>query len=250
MGDTVRGSGHAGNVRDTCDRACGLSVGRDAAIDSVGSREVLVLALAGLEGAIDGVVGSVIGATNTIEDVLAVVVSIRASRVAGLEAEEVVPDEIVPLNNLISRSSEHVAIHNTSHRVTAEVSTVGVHLAPGIDSKDVDRSLVNEADSLDVVRSPHELHALQGIRRDQTCAMNGLGAVCDHDALNVSDFPTVLGWSPKTKVVDGVEVRSLTERVLSCGGSIANVVPVLVSTDETDVRVDTVRKVGRCREPL
>lgn len=41
--------------------------------------------------------------------------------------------------------------------------------------------------------------------------------------------------------VDGVEVRSLAERVLSCGGSIANVVPVLVSTDETDVRVDTVR---------
>lgn len=49
---------------------------------------------------------------------------------------------------------------------THEVGTVGVHLASGIVSKDVDGSLVDESDSLDIIRSPHKLHALQGTSRN------------------------------------------------------------------------------------
>lgn len=143
-----------------------MSIRRDLTIQSVRSREVLVLALAGLECAVLGVVGSVVSTTDAIEDVFTVVFSIRSGGIASLETEEVITDEVVPLNDLVGSPSEYVAVHHTSHGIPAEVGTVGVHLASGIVSKDVDGSLVDESDSLDIIRSPHKLHALQGTSRN------------------------------------------------------------------------------------
>lgn len=96
MGNTVGRCGHAGGVRDGGDgaeRFSGLSVGHDLAIQGVGSREVLVLTLARLEGAVLGVVGGVVVAADTVVDVLTEVGSVGAVGVAGLEAELVSTDE-------------------------------------------------------------------------------------------------------------------------------------------------------------
>lgn len=80
--------------------------------------------------------------------------------------------------------------------------------------------------------------------------MNGLCAVGDHDTLDVSNLATILGRSPKAEVVNGVKVRSLTERILSCGSGVTYIVPMLLSTDESDIGVDTVRQICRRRESL
>ena len=40
--------------------------------------------------------------------------------------------------------------------------------------------------------------------------------------------------------VDRVEVAGLAERVLALGGPVANVVPVLVATDEANIGIDFV----------
>lgn len=60
---------------------------------SVDTREVLALALAGLEDTINVRSRGVVLAANTIEDVLAVVLSVGTSRVANLEAEHVATHE-------------------------------------------------------------------------------------------------------------------------------------------------------------
>jgi hypothetical protein len=62
-----------------------LGVSRcDAVSTGVDTWEVLVLALARLEGSVLGIVGSIVGAANTIEDVLAVTSVVGAIRVTGL----------------------------------------------------------------------------------------------------------------------------------------------------------------------
>ena len=53
----------------------------------VDPREILVIAEAGFEGAILGVVGGVVGAADTVVDVLAEVGGGGVGRVAGFEAE-------------------------------------------------------------------------------------------------------------------------------------------------------------------
>ena len=59
----------------------------------VDAREILICTLAGLKSAILGVVGSVVGTSDTVEDVFTVAGGVRASRVTGLEAEEVPTEE-------------------------------------------------------------------------------------------------------------------------------------------------------------
>lgn len=90
MRDTVGAGGDSGLVRhggNGTELFRGLSVGHDSAIDSVDTGVVLVVALARLKGAILRLVRDVVRTTNTIEDVLAEVGSIGASRVTSLLAE-------------------------------------------------------------------------------------------------------------------------------------------------------------------
>ena len=60
---------------------------------SVDAGEVLVGTLAGLKSTVLGVVRSVVGTPDTVEDMFTVASSVGASRVAGLEAEEVPAEE-------------------------------------------------------------------------------------------------------------------------------------------------------------
>jgi len=104
VGDTVGRGRNFGLVRDGTDRTQRLRrlrVGLDlTARISVNSGEVLVVTVARLECTVLGVVGGVVGAPNTIVDVLAEVGSVGASRVTDLEAEHTTSHEIVPLDDL------------------------------------------------------------------------------------------------------------------------------------------------------
>lgn len=78
-----------------------MGVGLDLAGGiSVDAGEVLVGTLAGLKSTVLGVVRSVIGTSDTVEDMLAVVGGIGASRVTDLETENVAAHEVVPLDDL------------------------------------------------------------------------------------------------------------------------------------------------------
>jgi len=97
VSDTVGRSGDLGLVwhgADSTQRFRRLSVGLDLTTwIGVDAGVVLVVTLAGLESAVFGVVGGVVGTSNTIVNMLAEVSSIGASRVTGLEAEEVPTEE-------------------------------------------------------------------------------------------------------------------------------------------------------------
>ena len=70
-----------------------MSVDFDFAVFNVDTREVLVVALAVPKHAIDSVVGGVVAATDTIEDVSAEVSSVGFGLIASLEAEGICADE-------------------------------------------------------------------------------------------------------------------------------------------------------------
>jgi len=75
---------------DGTQRLGGLSVGLDLAGGiGIDAGEVLVVTIARLEGTIPGVVGGIVGASDTIENVFAEASSVGTGRVAGFEAEEV-----------------------------------------------------------------------------------------------------------------------------------------------------------------
>ena len=64
-----------------------MSVRHDLAIGGVNAREVLVVTLADLEGAVLRIAGCIVGTTDAVVDVLTIVSGMRASRVAKLQAE-------------------------------------------------------------------------------------------------------------------------------------------------------------------
>jgi hypothetical protein len=79
-----------------------LSIGANNSISaSVNTREVLVIAQAALEDTVDIGSRSVIRATNTIKDMLAVVSGIWTSRITSLETEHIGSHEVVPFDNLL-----------------------------------------------------------------------------------------------------------------------------------------------------
>ena len=97
MGDAVGRSGDPGLVWHGGDgsqrlRRLLVSLGRAGGI-GVDAGEVLVVTLARLEGTVSGVVGSIVGASDTVEDVFAEASSVGSSRVADLEAKEICTEE-------------------------------------------------------------------------------------------------------------------------------------------------------------
>ena len=61
----------------------------------------MVVTLAGRESTVLDIVRGIVGASNTVEDMLAVVGSVGAIGVAGLKAESVAAHEVVPLDDLL-----------------------------------------------------------------------------------------------------------------------------------------------------
>ena len=88
----------------------------------------------------------------------------------------------------------------STHRTTHEVSTVGVKLSSTIVSLDVDLSLIDETDDLDVVGGLGELDTGEGTTRDEASAVALLGAPSDDLTLSVGDGRVGGGRSPETEV--------------------------------------------------
>lgn len=69
--------------------------------------------------------------------------------------------EVMPLNNLSPSgsiaSSECLGKHDSTKGISSSVSTVGIHFTTIVTSLDVDLSLVDETDYLDIGRSSCEL---------------------------------------------------------------------------------------------
>lgn len=127
---------------------------------------------------------------------------------------------------------------------------MGVHLSTEVVGKDAEGRLVNESDGLNVVRGLHPLDTLQSTSGDQTRSVAGLGAVSNHFSFDASNILAELGRTPETEVIDGVEVHGLAQRILASGGSITDVVSLLLATNETYVGVDAVGQSGGVREPF
>lgn len=210
--------GNASGVRDGDDGARGLGVGDNLPVGRVRSGVILVLALACLEDAVSCVAGAVEVDADAVEDVLAEVVVIGATGVAELHAEAVATDEVVPFNGLDWGAGKIIREHDASHGVSAEISTVGVHLTSPVVLEDVDLGLVDETDDLNIVGGLHELDTGQGTRGDQTGTMARLRAVGDHDTLDITDLTAHVRGTPKAEVVKAIQPRSLAERVLVLRG--------------------------------
>jgi len=250
--DAVGRDGDAGDVRnsgDGAERFSGLLVGGDGSVGAgVDAREVLGFTLAGLEDVLLSVVGCVEGASDAVEDVLAVAGGVGAGRVADFEAELVGSHEVVPFDTLDRFSGELVRVDDASHGVTAGISTMGVHLTSVITIDHVDLGLVDKADDLDVVGGLHELNTLQCAFGNETGAVTWLGAPGDHFTFDVADFVTRFGRCPEAEVFKAVEPRSLAEGFLVFSGAIADVVSLLETTDEVGVGIDLERDSVRILE--
>jgi len=166
--------------------------------------------------------------------VFAEVSCVGTSGVACFQAEGITAHEVVPFDDLRVRvcvSAEGVGVEETAHRVSAEISTVRIHLSSVVCRVDVHLCLVYEADDLDVVRCLHKLDTLQRALRDETCAMSRLSAPRNHLALRVSDEPIGIRRAPKTEVIKRIKERSLAVGVLVLGRGVADVETELLTAN-------------------
>jgi len=206
----------------------------------------LISTVASLESTVLGVIGGVVGTSDTVEDMLTVVGSVGTGGVANLEAEDAATHEVVPLDNLFVGAvvaGPGGRIDETTEGVATEVGTVGIKLSSVIVGLEVDLGLVDETNDLNVVGSPHELNALKSASGDKTSAVAGLGAPRDFLSFSVSDGLGTTWGSPKTEVIDRVEDAGLAERLLIFRRRVAKVVTELRATD-TIVRVSLVWEVS------
>lgn len=163
----------------------------------------MISTVASLKGTVLGVVRGIVGASNTVEDMLTVVGSVSTGRVANLEAEDAATHEVVPLDNLfvgavVARPSGR--IDETTEGVATEIGTVRVKLSSGIVGLKVDLGLVDETNDLNVVGGPHELNTLKSASGDKTRTVTGLGAPRDFLSLRVSDGLGTSWGSPETEI--------------------------------------------------
>jgi hypothetical protein len=170
----------------------------------VDTGEVLVGALASLEGPVLSIVGGVVGASDTVVDVLAVVCSMSASRVANLETENVAAHEVVPLDDLlvtvVATAREGSGVEEATKGVTTEVGAMGVKLSSEVIGLEVDAPLVNETDDLNVVGGLHELNTPEHASGDETRAMAGLGTPGNFRLFRVGDGGGTSWRCPETEV--------------------------------------------------
>lgn len=208
VGDAVGRSGNlwcVWNGADGTQRLGRLSVGLDLSGGvGVDTGEVLVVTLARFECSVLGVVGSIVSASDTIEDMLAVVGSIGTGRVAGLEAECATAHEVVPLNHLLVTVVVAVrpggGVDKATEGVATEVGTVRVKLSSVVIRGEVNEGLVDETNNLDIVGGLHELNTLKGTSGDETATVTGLGAPGDLLLFCFSNGRGTVGRCPEAEI--------------------------------------------------
>lgn len=234
VGCAARRGGDASSVwhgGDGAERLRGLLVGGDDTIStSIDTWEVLVVTEAGQEDVVDVGSGGVISATDTIENVLAVVGSVSTSGIASLEAELASTHKVVPFNGLLELTGESIREEEGTEWVTTLIGTVGVEFTSRVVSSEINVLLGDVTSDLDVVGCLYELDTGEGTSGDDTGAIVGLCAPSDGFTLSVTDGAVGGWWTPEAKVVNRVDDGGLAERVWSASGGVAQVVTVLGST--------------------
>jgi len=178
---------------------------------SVDTWEVLVVTEAAQEGTIDVGGGGIVLATDTIEDVLAVVGGVSTCGVASLEAEGSSTHEVVPFDGLLVTITPGVGEQEGTERVTTLIGTVRVEFTSRVISSDVDELLLDEAGDLDVVGSLHELETSDGTLGDDTGTIARLCAPSDTLTLDVTDEGVWFRGTPEAEVINAVDDGSLAE---------------------------------------
>lgn len=228
-----RDSGLIGHGADGAEGLWWLSIGLNGTSGiSVDTGEVLALAKAALEDTISIGSRSVVLATDTIKDVLAVVGSIGASGIASLETEGVSTHEVVPFDGLDEATTVGPGIgeKETTKWVTTLISTVGVEFSSRVISLNVDQVLLDETSDLDIVGGPDELDTSEGTVGDATSTISGLGAPGNALTLNVTDEGIGFWWAPEAEVIDAVDDGGLAEGFLTLSGAVADIVTPLATT--------------------
>jgi len=216
----------------------------------VDTREVLVIAVAGLEGPVLRCVGSVVSAADTVVDVLAEFGGVGAGGITCLNAERVSAHEIVPFDNLLEAvlvaavAREGVRIQKASKRVSTQVGTVGIEFTTEVTFLDVDQALMEKANDLDVIGRPHELDACQGTLGNQASSTARLRAPGDFLALSVGDGGVRIDGSPEAEIIEAVHKGRLAKRFRAFGCGVADVVTSLTTAEQV-VRIGLVRYTAR-----
>jgi len=226
----------------------GLCLGLDnAGRVGIDTREILVISVTRSELSGLRLVRSVVGAADTIVNVLAEVCCVCSCGVASLQAELTATHEVMPFNDLfegvVIALAESGRVEQAAERVSTEVGSVRVKFASGIISGQVDLGLVNETNDLDVIRSPHELNTQESTRGNNTGTISGLGTPRHLELFGVTDSRWSTGRRPQTEVIDGIQVRSLAHGLLVLGSRVTFIVTGLRTTD-TKVGISLIRKVG------
>lgn len=107
---------------------------------------------------------------------------------------------LVPLNDLSPASAKCLRVNKTTHGVTTQVGTVGVHLTSPVITGNIEELLTDEANDLDVVGGFHELDTLECTCGDDACATTGFGTPRHHLAFGVSDERAGVRRTPETEV--------------------------------------------------
>jgi len=245
--------GHAGFIRhagDCAESLIGLLIGGDYTVGtSIDTWEVLGFTLAALEDTWSIRGRSVILATDTIEDVLAVLSSVGARWVASLQAELSSTHEVVPFDGLdvvvgVSVGCwEGVGEEEGTEGVTTLISTVRVEFSSRVRSSNVDEGLVNVSGDLDVVGGLDPGKTGEGTSWDQTGTVAWLGAPSNTFTFDVTDELVGFLGSPQAEVVRAVDDSGLALGDLGLSRGIANIVSGL-STTFTVIWVRLVRESG------
>jgi len=194
--DAVRAGRYSGLVGNGGDGSKGfrrLGVGRHSAVGGINTWKVLVLALAGLERAGLGIIGDVVGATDTIEDMFTIASIVGTSGIANFDAELAAANEAVPFDDLLevvpvaAITWECIRVHQTSEGVATQIGTVRVKLATVIASLDVEQRLLNKSDNADIGGGLYELDALEGAPGNDAGPAPGLCAPGDCLAFGIGD---------------------------------------------------------------
>ena len=113
-------------------------------------------------------------------------------------------DLLVPLDDLLVVvlvvTAPSVRVDETTEGVSAEISTMRVHLSSRVVGGEVGLCLVDKADDLNVVWGSHELNTLESTTGDETSAMTLLGTPRDGLVLGLTDCGGTIGRSPDTKI--------------------------------------------------
>jgi len=194
-----------------------LGVSHNLAVGGINTGEVLVLALARDEGSVLSSVGCVVGAADTVVDVLAELGSIRTGGVANLETELTATHEIVPFDDLLEGvvvavvAGEAVRVDQASKRVTTQVGTMGIQFTTRVTVFDVNESLLDEADDLHIIGRPHELDTGEGALGYEPGTATRLGAPGNFLAFSIGDEGVGFARRPEAEVVEAIQERRLAE---------------------------------------